>query len=267
MNYLYSLTDYLGLTGPKQVIHPENYNEFPLVDKIPVSSNTNIYKFALPRSSDRLGLPIGQHITISANIDGKEVTRSYTPISAEDEEGHFELLVKTYPNGNISKYLDNLKIYQSIKVRGPKGKLQYKPNMVKNIGMIAGGTGIAPMLQVISAIVKEPTDLTNVTLIYANVTVDDILLKEELDELNAKYPNFKVHYVLNEAPKDAPWDGSVGFVTEEIIKEHLPGPSPDTKIFICGPPPMVSAMKKATLNLGYEKARPVSKTEDQVFVF
>ncbi len=39
------------------------------------------------------------------------------------------------------------------------------------------------------------------------------------------------------------------------------------KLLICGPPPMVSAMKKATESLGYTKARPVSKLEDQVFCF
>ena len=47
----------------------------------------------------------------------------------------------------------------------------------------------------------------------------------------------------------------------------LPPPAKDMKILICGPPPMVSAMKKATTELGYEKARPVSKLDDQVFCF
>jgi cytochrome-b5 reductase len=51
------------------------------------------------------------------------------------------------------------------------------------------------------------------------------------------------------------------------VQERFPPPSKDIKILICGPPPMVSAMKKATLELGYEKARPVSKLEDQVFCF
>ena len=51
------------------------------------------------------------------------------------------------------------------------------------------------------------------------------------------------------------------------MQEHLPAPAKDIKILICGPPPMVSAMKKATESLGYDKARPVSKLEDQVFCF
>lgn len=47
----------------------------------------------------------------------------------------------------------------------------------------------------------------------------------------------------------------------------LPEPANDIKILVCGPPPMVSAIKKATESLGYEKAKPVSKLPDQVFCF
>ena len=53
----------------------------------------------------------------------------------------------------------------------------------------------------------------------------------------------------------------------DMIKEKLPAPASDVKVLICGPPPMVAAMKKATEGLGFTKARPVSKLEDQVFCF
>ena len=52
------------------------------------------YRFALPRTDDVLGLPIGQHISVSAEIDGKDITRSYTPTSSDDDLGHFDLLIK-----------------------------------------------------------------------------------------------------------------------------------------------------------------------------
>lgn len=57
----------------------------------------------------------------------------------------------------------------------------------------------------------------------------------------------------------------IGLLTSK--QEKLPAPAQDVKILICGPPPMVSAMKKSTESLGYNKARPVSKLEDQVFCF
>lgn len=251
--------------GAKQIIFPNRYTEFPLIDKVPVSPNTNIYRFALPRSGDVLGLPIGQHITITAHLGDKDYTKAYTPISSDFDEGHFELLVKHYPEGHASKFLNNLRLQQTIRVKGPKGKFMYRPNMVKHIGMIAGGTGISPMLQILTAIVREPTDVTRVSLVFANVSEMDILLKEDIDEIAEKYPYFKVHYVLNEPPKD--WEGSTGFVTEDIIRKHLPASSPDTKILICGPPPMVSAMKKATEAVGFPKANLVSEAGDQVFAF
>jgi ferredoxin-NADP reductase len=52
------------------------------------------YRFALPRPDDVLGLPIGQHISVSAEINGKEIMRSYTPTSSDDDLGHFDLLIK-----------------------------------------------------------------------------------------------------------------------------------------------------------------------------
>lgn len=60
------------------------------------------YRFALPRSDDVLGLPIGQHISISAEISGKEITRSYTPTSSDDDLGHFDLLIKVFPPSHPS---------------------------------------------------------------------------------------------------------------------------------------------------------------------
>jgi cytochrome-b5 reductase len=52
------------------------------------------YRFKLPRQQDVLGLPIGQHIAVTAVINGKAVTRNYTPVSLEDDQGYFELLIK-----------------------------------------------------------------------------------------------------------------------------------------------------------------------------
>ena len=57
--------------------------------------------------------------------------------------------------------------------------------------MLCGGTGIAPMLQVIKEVLRNPDDKTEVSLVFANETFDDILLKSTLDELAAKHANFK----------------------------------------------------------------------------
>ncbi|KAG5786330.1 hypothetical protein H9Q73_000064 [Fusarium xylarioides] len=250
----------------KKVLDPLNFQEFPLIKKIVLSHNTAIYRFGLPTPNSILGLPIGQHISIAANLDvedpktgevkNKEVVRSYTPISSDFDPGYFDLLVKTYPNGNISRHLATLKIGDTIKVKGPKGTIVYTPNMVRGFGMIAGGTGITPMLQIIKAIIRgrKGGDKTEVDLIFANVNPEDILLKEDIDKLATEDDKLRVYYVLNNPPET--WDGGVGFVTPDMIKERFPAPASDIKILLCGPPPMVSAMKKATESLGYQKTRP-----------
>ncbi|KAG0097895.1 NADH-cytochrome b5 reductase [Podila epicladia] len=244
---------------------PKEYRKFTLVDKVDVSPNTAMYKFALPHKDDKLNLPIGQHISIMANINGKDISRSYTPTSSSDDIGNFVLCIKAYPQGNISKMFSELKLGDTINARGPKGQFNYTPNMCTEIGMIAGGTGLTPMLQIIRAIVKNPEDKTKVNFIFANVNEEDILLKAELDLLSKKHPQFKVYYVLNNAPEG--WTGGVGFVNAEMIKEHIPKPSPTMKLLLCGPPPMVSAMSKVSQELGYDKVNAVSKLPDQVFKF
>ncbi|TKX23627.1 NADH-cytochrome b5 reductase-1 [Elsinoe australis] len=260
-----------------KVLDPNTFQTFPLSEKTVLSHNTTVYRFKLPSENSILGLPIGQHISLAATLDvtdpktqkteSREVVRSYTPISSDNDTGFFDLLIKSYPTGNISKHLTTLKIGDRMKVKGPKGAMVYTPNMVRHFGMIAGGTGITPMLQIIRAILRgrKSGDKTEVDLLFANVNPEDILLKDDLDKLMREDKGFRVHYVLNNPPEG--WKGGVGFVTPDMIKEKLPAPAQDVKILICGPPPMVSAMKKSTESLGYNKARPVSKLEDQVFCF
>lgn len=157
--------------------------------------------------------------------------------------------------------MNKLKVGDPLQVRGPKGQMRYTPDMAKHVGMLAGGTGITPMLQIIRAIVKNPNDKTKVDLIYANVNVDDILLRDELDSLAKQHPQqFNVVHFLNNPPEN--WEGGSGFVSKEAIQERFPKPADDIKILLCGPPPMINAMKKHLEELGYDKAKPVSKMPD-----
>ncbi|KAJ3010662.1 NADH-cytochrome b5 reductase, partial [Thoreauomyces humboldtii] len=131
---------------------------------------------------------------------------------------------------------------------------------------IAGGTGITPMLQIIKAVLHNPLDRTKLSLIFANVGVDDILLRDELDNLAEKHPNqFSLYYVLNEPP--AGWTGGVGFVSKDMIRDRCPAYAEDVKILLCGPPPMIKAMAAITEDLGYPKSNTISKMADAVFKF
>ena len=119
--------------------------------------------------------------------------------------------------------------------------------------MIAGGTGITPMLQVMRAAFRDRGDKTDMSLIFANQTEEDILLRDELDRCERDHDNFKLHYTVDKAPAKG-WKYDQGFVTAEMIKKHMPQPGKDTQILLCGPPPMLKfAIMPAFEKLGYTK--------------
>ncbi|CAA3025636.1 NADH-cytochrome b5 reductase [Olea europaea subsp. europaea] len=194
----------------------------------------------------KLGLDIASCIITRApagqNPEGKPkyVIRPYTPISDPDVKGYFDLLIKVAVYFAFIfgvSHFASLKPGDVVEVKGPIEKLRYTPNMKKHIGMIAGGSGITPMLQIINAILKNPDDNTQVTLLYANVSPDDILLKKKLDVLAAKHPNLKVFYTDDNPTKD--WQGGTGYISNDMVKKGLPGPGEDTLILVCGPPGMM----------------------------
>ncbi|KAL3535073.1 hypothetical protein ACH5RR_003534 [Cinchona calisaya] len=236
---------------PKECLDPETWKEFKLVKRTQLSHNVAKFKFELLTPTSVLGLPIGQHISCRGkDSQGEEVVKPYTPTTLDSDVGFFELVIKMYPQGRMSHHFRELHVGDYLAVKGPKGRFRYQPGQVRAFGMLAGGSGITPMFQVARAILENPNDRTNVHLIYANVTYEDILLKEELDGLTANYAGrFKVYYVLNQPPEA--WNGGVGFVSKEMIQEHCPAPASDIQILRCGPPPMNKAMGAHLEALGY----------------
>lgn len=228
----------------------DSYASVPLTQKTVLSHNTRLFRFALPTPDTRLGLPLGRHMSLRASVNGKETRRPYTPTSSDADLGFFDLLIKVYPepHGTMSRHLDSLNIGDTIDMRGPLGKFKYERNSYRTIGMIAGGTGLTPCWQVFRELLADPEDVTELRLIFANVTEDDILLKEELDEIAAGDKRFSVYYVLNEPPSG--WTGGVGCVTPAMIKEHIGGADPATLFMHCGPPPMNKAVKLHLSGLG-----------------
>lgn len=269
-----------GNGAPKLLEDPEKSYQVKLIEKEEVSHDTRRFRFGLPSEKHVLGLPIGQHIRLSATINGEEVSKSYTPVSSDDDKGYFELVVKIYfknvhpkfPNGGrMTQHLESLKLGDSITVKGPLGKLKYhgkgqfsiqpdkttaaEKKTATKLSMIAGGTGIAPMLQLIRDILKKNNvDKTKIALLFANQTEKDILLREELEGLAAKYPEqFKFWYTLDR-PEEG-WKYSSGFVNKDMIKEHLYEPDEETLILMCGPPPMIKFVSSQLDELNYPQDR------------
>ncbi|CAN0089370.1 unnamed protein product, partial [Phaeothamnion confervicola] len=263
------------MSGRRKVaLDPNEYQDFRLQEREEVSHDTRRFRFALPSPSHVLGLPIGQHISLKfTDADGKIVARSYTPTSSDDERGYVDFVIKVYfpdvhpkfpAGGKMSHHLEGLKIGDTIAMRGPKGSLTYKgkglfniarrgPRKVMKIGMIAGGTGITPMTQIVSAVTKERS-VVEMSLVFANQSEADILLRGFIEGTAEAYPNFKFHYTVDRPPTDGEWKYSTGFITEEMLRAHLPPPGPDVIILMCGPPPMLKfACLPALEKIGYSK--------------
>lgn len=66
----------------------------PLVEKQIISHDTRLYRFGLPTSDHVLGLPIGQHVHLTAKVNEEVIIRAYTPVSSDDDKGHVDLVVK-----------------------------------------------------------------------------------------------------------------------------------------------------------------------------
>ncbi|RLM60584.1 hypothetical protein C2845_PM14G16610 [Panicum miliaceum] len=158
-----------------------------------------------------------------------------------------------FPDGGLmTQYLESLPIGSYIDVKGPLGHVEYtgrgeflingEPRRVRRLAMVAGGSGIAPMYQVIQAVLRDqPEDETEMHLVYANRTEEDILLRGELDRWAAEFHDkLKVWYVVDQVKRpEEGWGYSVGFVTEDILREHVPEGGEDALALACGPPAMI----------------------------
>ncbi|ORX92399.1 putative NADH-cytochrome b5 reductase [Basidiobolus meristosporus CBS 931.73] len=233
-------------TEPKKfALDPSQFIDFKLLEVEEINHNTKLFRFELPEG-ETLGMSVASCvITKVPKAGGKGVIiRPYTPTSDDDTVGHFDMIIKKYPNGPMSEHIHNMKPGDTLAVKGPFPKYTYKPNTLSHIGMIAGGTGITPMLQVIRKVFKNPEDKTKITLVFANVNEDDILLRDELDKLAMEHPEqFKLYYTLDNAPKG--WTQGQGRVNAEVVKDFMPKPAEDTMVFVCGPDPMVASLSGA----------------------
>lgn len=228
-------------------LNKDQFVEFTLKEIKPYNHDSATLVFELP-DGKKPGMGVASAVVVKAVGDGlkddkgKDVIRPYTPITSPDTAGHMDFLVKKYPGGKMTTYMHNMKPGDKLGIKGPIAKFPYKANEFESIGMIAGGSGITPMWQVIQDIAANPSDKTKCTLIYTNKTEQDILLREKFDELAKKDNRFTIVYGLDKLPKG--FSGFEGYVTPELITKHLPKPdlASKTKIFVCGPPPQVEAI-------------------------
>lgn len=147
-----------------------------------------------------------------------------------------------------------LEIGDCVELKGPIGHFVWKgrgmaeihgqERRVREVGMVCGGSGITPILQVLRGILHdEEHQETKVHVLDVNRFFDDILCRTELhdllDEHNARY---RLHHTLTGNPPPEDWTFSTGRINAEMLKAHLPAAADDCIVCICGP----SAMERTT---------------------
>lgn len=239
-----------------------------------LSPNTKKFRFALPDKDDVSGLQVASALLTKYKGPEMEkpVIRPYTPTSDEDSRGHIDFVIKRYPNGPMSEHFHSMEPPQRLDFKGPIPKYRWEPNKHDHICLIAGGTGITPMYQLCRAIFSNPNDKTKVTLVFGNVTEQDILLKREFEDLENTYPQrFRAFYMLDKPPEG--WMQGTGYINQELLKQVLPEPKVENiKIFVCGPPGMykaISGAKKSPQDQGDLGGllKELGYSKDQVYKF
>lgn len=237
-------------SGPKIFNEPsktfnggDEWVDLKLKDSWNISSNTKHYVFELKSPEDVSGLVTASCLLAKyVTAKGNNVIRPYTPISDVEQKGTLEFIIKTYPEGKFSKHAEQLKKGDTVLFKGPIVKWKWEPNQFKKISLIGGGSGITPLYQLIHEITKNPEDKTQVDLYYGSLTKDDILLRKELDKIASEHKDqVNVHYFVDKA-EDSWKEGHSGHITKEFLKEHLPAPSKESKIYVCGPPGLYNAV-------------------------
>ncbi|KAG0647644.1 cytochrome b reductase [Hyphodiscus hymeniophilus] len=221
-----------------------------------VNHNTKRLRFEFPNSEAQSGLTLTSSVLTIAWPQGRwfPVLRPYTPISSIDEPGSLELLVKRYPNGKASGYLHSLTPGSTLLMVG-LGGYKWIPNSFPHVTLIAGGAGITPIYQLTRGILRNPDDRTRITLVHGINTDADLLLREEFEDLERRFPGrFRWVVTVSKPVEGSPFRR--GYVNKELLEEVGSGKRSEEKVFVCGPPPMETALtaKRGVLEeLGYRK--------------
>jgi len=196
----------------------------------------------------------GQFMCVT--VKSEPVCKRYLSLSsAPTEKGYIEF-TKKLTQSDFSCALSSLKPQDTLKIHYPLGKFTLEDNPADKIAFISGGIGITPIRSIAKYIVDKNIG-TDMVLVYSNRSVKDIVFKEDFDAMQKAYPKLRVAHVLCEAAPD--FKCSVGHINAQVIIDEVPDYKV-RKFFLCGPPPMVEAMKKILAEeLGLAKEQIVTE--------
>ena len=214
--------------------------ETKILDIIKRTHDVKSFRFSRPSDFKYIA---GQFMFISIPHKNKMLKKHFT-ISSSPTEKEFIEFTKKLTGSEYSNALEDLKIGNVVKIDAPYGSFTLD-EINDKIAMLSGGIGITPL----RSMCKYATDKKlnkSIILLYGNNTEQDIVFKDEFDELQKDNAKVKVVHIIKDPSKD--WDGYKGYIdSEKIIKEVS-----DYKqrfFYICGPPIMIDIMKKTLIEL------------------
>ncbi len=203
-------------------------------------------------STDRRRLPFtfkpGQFLTLSLQVEGQEVRRTYTVSSPPTRTSYVEITVKREAEGVASHYLhDQLHEGDLVAVRALAGSFTFTGTESESVVLIGGGVGITPMMSVLRSLLDHAWD-HEIWLIYAVRTPRDIIYEKELIYLQERHPNFHVQIIVDDAAGTG-WHGLTGRITAGQLSAFVPE-LPSRRVYLCGPAPMMDAVRSTLEGLG-----------------
>lgn len=208
------------------------------VDRLSETSFGLRVKLAKP-----VGFLPGQYVNVS--VPGAGVHRSYS-FSSAPGASEATFLIRNLPGGIMSSYLsDRAQPGDALTLTGPMGTFYLRPIERAQL-WLAGGTGLAPFLSMLEQVAEQGSDHP-ITLYYAVTRAADLVELDRVMRLAETIGNVTVITVLAEGEH-----ARTGFVTDHLTAEDLCEGEAD--VYLCGPPPMVDAVRAHFAKLGVEPA-------------
>ncbi|HJX22835.1 MAG TPA: FAD/NAD(P)-binding protein [Candidatus Bathyarchaeia archaeon] len=176
------------------------------------------------------------------------------PISiSSDPQDRNEIQHTVRKVGGVTEALFNLKEGEVLGMRGPYGRgWPLKEAKGKNILVVAGGIGLAPLRPVITQVIKNREEYDRFELLYGARTPGDMLFTDEFDHWQ-KVKNFRLLFSVDAVPKDQRWDHNVGVVT--TLFDQMSSTPSRTIVMTCGPEIMMKFALKALLARGFNSSQ------------
>ena len=188
----------------------------------------------------------GQYLNLFVEIDGKVTKRAYTIASAPTHNHYVEITAKREPFGVVSGRLhDRIHVGDELRVTAPHGYFVFTGAEAESIVLIGGGVGITPLMSAIRYLTDQGWG-GDIFLLYSCKTAADVIYRDELTSLGHRHPN--LHVVVTLTREEVPGTRA-GRVTAALLAEVVPAVA-SRRIHICGPTPMIAAVKPLLAELG-----------------